>query len=132
MRRHLDDAKLMARSQSIPEDVRQRVVPSLCREAVEAACAEIVRAKAVARGQSAVSVDEQLRGTRNLRRLLALALLDDATEHAALTDELRRLGRDVPSLIVALNAGAHGDYNGSPVTMHERSRDLVVALMQSA
>jgi hypothetical protein len=132
MRRHLDDAKLMAKSQSITEDVRRRVVPSLCREAVEAACAQIVRAKAVARGESAIAVDEQLRGTRNLRSLLAFALLDDAGEHAALNEELQRLGPNVPSLIVALNAGAHGEYGGSAVAMHERTRDLVVRLMQSA
>lgn len=132
MRRHLDNAKLMARSQNITDDVRRRVVPSLCREAVEAACAEIVRTKAVARGQSAASVDEQLRGTRSLRSLLALALLDDAGEHVALNKELQRFGPDVPSLIGALNAGAHGEHVGSPVGIHERTRDLVVGLMQSA
>lgn len=132
MRRHLDDARLMARSQSVPEEVRLRVVPALCREAVEAACAEIVRAKAVARGEPAGSADEQLRATRGLRSLLALALLDDPTEHAALTEHLRRMGPGVPSLVVALNAGAHGGFDGSAVAMHERTRDLVVGLMQSA
>jgi energy-coupling factor transporter ATP-binding protein EcfA2 len=131
MRRHLDEAKVMARSKSITEDVRRRVVPSLCREAVEAACAEIVRSKAIARGQSAASADEQLRATRTLRSLLALALLDDAGEHMALNQELRRLGPDAPALVVALNAGAHGDYGGSAVTMHARTHDLVVGLMQS-
>jgi len=115
----------------VPEEVRLRVVPSLCREAVEAACAEIVRAKAVARGEPAGSADERLRATRGLRSVLALALLDDPKEHAALTEKLRRLGPGVPSLIVALNSGAHGGYDGSAIAMHERTRDLVVALMQS-
>jgi hypothetical protein len=131
VRRHLAEARQMARSTSIPEEVRLRVVPSLCREAVEAACAEIVRAKAVARGEPAASADERLRATRNLRSLLALALLDDPKQHAALTDELRRLGPGVPSLIVALNKGAHGEYDGSPLAMHERTRDLVDALTRS-
>lgn len=132
MRRHLDNAKLMSRSQRVTDDVRRRVVPSLCRDAVEAACSEIVRGKAVARGESASSVDERLRATRNLRSLLALALLDDPDDHAALNSELQRLGSGVPSLVAALNAGAHGEFVGSAVTMHERTRDLVFALMQSA
>ena len=125
MRRHLDNAKLMARSQRVTEEVRRRVVPSLCREAVEAACSEIVRGKAVARGESASSVDERLRATRNLRSLLALALLDDPDDHAALNPELQRLGSGVPSLVAALNAGAHGGFVGSAVDdarAHKRPR----------
>ena len=132
VRRHLDNAKLMARSTAITDEVRQRVVPSLCRDAVEAACAEVVRAQAVAGGRAAADVDDELRATRTLRDQLALALLGDAGEHAALGQALKqRVGPDAPGLVVELNKGAHGEYTGSPAKLYERTYELVHGLMSA-
>ena len=131
MRRHLDDAKRIATSTQVPAEVQQRVVPSLCHDALEAACAELVRTKAVARGRSAHDADEDLGRARSLRDQLSLALLDEPG-HAGLTDALRVVSPDAPSLVHALNAGAHGEYQGSPLKLQERTRELVVDLMQSA
>ena len=81
---------------------------------------------------AADSADERLRATRSLRGQLALALLGDPKDHAGLAEALRGLGPGVPSLVVALNKGAHGGYDGSAIAMHERTRDLVAAFMRSA
>ena len=133
IRRYLDDAKLMAKSADITDEVRQRVVPSLCRDAVEAACAEVVRGKAVADGRPAVEVDDELREVRTLRGQLALALIGDAGAHDALTDALKqRIGPDAPGLVFALNKGAHGEYDGSPLKLQERTREFVFGLMSAA
>lgn len=133
VRRYLDEAKLMAKSEKVPPEVRQRVVPSLCREAVEAVCAEVVRGHGVAAGRRADEVDEELRATTSLRGQLALALLGVAGTQAELNANLGSLvGPDAPSLVVALNAGAHGDYAGSPLQLCERTRELVHAVLAAA
>lgn len=131
--RHLADARHMARSPRIPEEVRRRVVPTLCRGAVEAACAELVRARVVSEGLDAQVADEQLRAAHTLRELLSLALLDGDADHADLTEALRRRGGpDASALVAALNAGAHGGYRDSVLQLQTRTENLVHALMQPA
>lgn len=131
--RHLAGAKRMALSERVPEEVRRRVVPTLCRGAVEAACGQLVRARSVADGQPAGAAEAQLRDARALRDQLCLALLGDASKHDELRDELlRRVGLDGPKVVGELNAGAHGDYGGSLLDLHRRTNDFLVALMQSA
>ena len=132
IRRHLDDAKGLALSDRVPDEVRQRIVPTLCRNAVEAACAEVVRARVVREGKHASAADDQLVEARTLRDHLALALLEDRADHTGLTDEIRRCGgNDGPSLVAALNAGAHGEYAGSLTALQSRTTEFVHALMQS-
>lgn len=83
--RHLDDAKRMACSERVPDEVRQRVVPTLCRGAVEAACAELVRARVATDGLHASDADARLVAARTLRELLVLALVADGEDHTAIT-----------------------------------------------
>lgn len=132
IRRHLDDAKTMAKSERVPQDVKQRVVPTLCRNAFEAACAELYRRRAAHDGVPVQEADERLRDARSLRDQAALALLDDPDAHAELSGELRkRGGADAPALVTTLNAGAHGEYTGSLLELRERTQNVVVSLMQS-
>ncbi|UTI65196.1 AAA family ATPase [Paraconexibacter antarcticus] len=131
--RHLDDARRLMRSNAVPAEVQQRVVPTLCRTAVEAACAELVRARVVADGLDAAAADEQLEAARTLRDLLTLALLGPAGDQADLTEALRREGGpDANGVVGALNAGSHGQYADSVEQLHRRTSDLVRSLMESA
>jgi hypothetical protein len=41
--RYLDDAFALAKTDDLPPDIARRVIPGLCREALEAACMETVR-----------------------------------------------------------------------------------------
>jgi hypothetical protein len=75
---HLHEARTMARSDRVPDGVRQRVVPTLCRGAVEAACADLVRTRAVREGRTVAEADELLDEARTLRHQLALALFGPA------------------------------------------------------
>ncbi len=130
MRRHLDDARSLAKSDKVPAEVRDRVVPALCREAVEAACAEIVRGRAVAAGEPFAEIDERLRGARSLRSQLALALLDDPSEHLQLNASLSSLGGN--ELVAALNKGVHGEWSGDQLALHRKTREFIHALMAAA
>jgi energy-coupling factor transporter ATP-binding protein EcfA2 len=130
---HLKEAKTMALSDRVPDGVRQRVVPTLCRGAVEAACADLVRARAVRDGVSVTQADEQLDEARTLRQQLALTLLGDAGQGDRLRDELVRVGgREAPPLVQALNAGAHGEFTGSVRDLPARTEDFVHALFAAA
>ncbi|WP_354702511.1 hypothetical protein DSM112329_04138 [Paraconexibacter sp. AEG42_29] len=130
--RHLKDARHMALTERIPDEVRQRVVPTLCRGAIEAACAELVRRRVVTDGLHASAADDALADARTLRDHLALALLGDATTHEGLTDVLRtRAGADGPMLVSALNQAVHEAHPGSTLQLQERTSRLVHALMET-
>jgi len=109
VRRHLDDAKRVAANGDMPLDVRARIVPTLCRTAVEARCAELVRERAARTGVGVDDVERRLRGARTLRQALALALFDDV-------ERVRDLGQMLNgaelSLVKLLNGGAHGGIAG--------------------
>ncbi len=128
--RHLDDARRMALSNAVPDEVRQRVVPTLCRGAVEAVCSELARARAVTDGVEADVAEDQLAEARTLREMLTLALLGPEGDQADLTDALRRrCGPDASNVVNALNAGAHGDYRDSVVQLQARTDGFVWNLL---
>jgi energy-coupling factor transporter ATP-binding protein EcfA2 len=130
---HLNEATTMARSERVPSDVRQRVVPTLCRGAVEAACVDLVRARAVRDRRTVADADELLDEARTLRQQLALSLLGDAARTDELRDELVRVaGQQAPSLVGALNAGAHGDFQGPINDLPSRTEDFVHALFAAS
>ncbi|MBA2348940.1 MAG: hypothetical protein H0V81_11660 [Solirubrobacterales bacterium] len=131
MRRHLDDAKHMALAEDIPVEVRQRVVPALCREALEAACAERARERGAAAGTDPRLVDERIREATTLRGQLGLALLDDPSDHQAINGAITQLGADANGAVAALNDGSHGKYQGSPMKLRERTAELVHAVMSA-
>ena len=55
-----------------------KVIPGLCREAIESACYEIIRARRLSRGDSHVSVEDAITEPTTLVSRLALAIFDDA------------------------------------------------------
>lgn len=128
--RHLKDARHMALTDRIPADVRQRVVPTLCRGALEAACAELVRRRVAEDGLGPEEADARLAGARTLKDQLAVALLEDPADREALMPELaRRGGADAPVVVNALNAGAHAAYPGDVLKLRERTHEVVMRLM---
>jgi hypothetical protein len=129
-RRYLDDAKRLARSTEIPADVRARIVPTLCRDAVEAAAAAVVRRRAVRDGASLEAADRDLRDARALRETLALALFGDLGRGGDVGPELkRRLGQPAAALVTELNAGAHGRLDATTLAaLPARTQDLIAGL----
>jgi len=130
---HLADAKTMAKSARFGEGIRQRVVPTLCRGAIEAACADLLRRRAAREGRPVDDVDERLKEAGTLRQRLALAMLGDPSRTDEVREELIRVGGPgAPGLVARLNAGAHGDLDGPVRDLPYETERFVHALFDAA
>jgi hypothetical protein len=122
--RSLKDARAVAMTERLPLEVARRVVPGLCRQAIEAACLDVVRHKRLGRGDPHAAVEEALESATTTKQRLALALFDDAGRAG---DVLRHLnlawGRWAGDCVNAVNRGAHGQYEGDlPHLIRETER----------
>lgn len=107
-RRALDDAFALAKTDTLPAKVANRVVPGLCRLALEAACTEVVRRRRIGRGEPHAAVEQLLEASLKLAPRLALALFDDASAAGRVPDEIeRRWGRSKRDVYFRANRGAH-------------------------
>jgi hypothetical protein len=88
----IDDARAVALTDDLPDDVAGRVVPGFCRAAVEAACMECVRRRRLARGESHDIVEGLLADNARIHPLLALALFDDASRSNDVMPRLQKFG----------------------------------------
>jgi energy-coupling factor transporter ATP-binding protein EcfA2 len=88
--RYLEDALAVAGTAGLPSSAAAEVVPGLCRLAVEASAMEVVRRRRLNRGEAHAEVERALADAGSPRRLLALALFDDAGREGALAERLRR------------------------------------------
>jgi ABC-type lipoprotein export system ATPase subunit len=73
-RRFLDDAFAVAKDSHVPDDVRMRVIPGLCRMAVEAAARDVYMARRFTAGDTRVDVEAAWQETTTTRQRLALAV----------------------------------------------------------
>jgi energy-coupling factor transporter ATP-binding protein EcfA2 len=104
----LDDAMRLVAGDEIPAQVTARVVPGLCRSALEEACFEITRRRRLTRGDSHLSVEEALAGTTTTMTKLALALFDNAGRGGEVYDWLNQhVGYWAPDTVKAVNKGVH-------------------------
>lgn len=76
VKRSLEDAHALVRAE-LPEETVRRVVPGLCRIAIEAQCAEIVWRRRLASGARHEDIEAALRDADRLVTMTALALFDD-------------------------------------------------------
>lgn len=110
---YLDDARAFVRTENVPVGVAERVVPGLCRMAIEAACIEVTRRRRLGRGESRESVEALLGAKRNLVPLLSLALADDPERTGEMWTRLRnKLGPQATDIVKACQGGAHGEFAG--------------------
>ena len=80
VKRYLDDAMTIVRTEDLPDEVQQRLVPGFCRSGVEAACADAVRRRRLKAGAMHQDIEAALEDAETLRKRLALALFDDAAK----------------------------------------------------
>src|SRR6185295_963525 len=67
--RYLEDAFAIAGTAELPSSAAARVVPGLCRLALEAACTEVVRRRRLARGEAHAEVERALTDAGKLESL---------------------------------------------------------------
>lgn len=124
--RYLDDARALARTDNLPSEAARRVIPGLCREALEAACMEAVRRRRLKRGESQASVESLLleRG-RKLNPLVALAIFDDAGRAGEVLARLNKdVSRSAADAFKTCNEGPHLFYDGDTVNLVHESEKL--------
>jgi ABC-type hemin transport system ATPase subunit len=122
----LRDAGALAADGSVPSEVAARVVPGLCRTAVEAALAEAVWRRQLQDGRGHAEIEALLEeaGVR-LTPLAALALTGDSGRGGDVLPRLNSWGRSFAGTYRALNRGAHGAHAGDLDLLIRDTRSLV-------
>ena len=108
----LRDAGALAADPSVPSDVAARVVPGLCRTAVEAAFTEAVWRRDLRAGRGHAEIEAASGGAVRLNLLAALALTGDAAKGGEVLPQLNAWGRRFADTYQALNRGSHSAHAG--------------------
>jgi hypothetical protein len=112
VQRRLRDARTVAMEKELPADVKGRVVPTLCRQAIEAAAIETVRKRRLGRGDKHAAVEADLAGALKLRQVVALALFDDVGRAGDVVPALNKLGTALQRCDKGAHEGDSGDLEG--------------------
>jgi hypothetical protein len=131
IQRSIEDALTVAKTDGLPAEAARRVVPGLCREALEVACQTAIRRRRIGRGEPRADVEALLEKEGKLTGLAALALFDDAGRAG---EAMGRLNKDNPRLADALrwcNAGAHGDAPPGPLIDYVRDAEKLARWLES-
>jgi DNA repair exonuclease SbcCD ATPase subunit len=106
--RHLADALAVANTEGVPVAAARRVIPGLCRMAIEAACTQAVRRRRLARGERHADVEDVLAGCKGTTSYVSLALFDDPQKGGEVMPRLHKESRDLADVLRQCNEGAHG------------------------
>ena len=127
--RYLDDARCLMREERVVTEVRRRVVPGLCRLALDAACVDAIRRVRLAQGARHVDVEALLAQHLKLYPRLALALFNDADRTSDVLGRANGLVAGGANAVTAANKGAHVDVgDGALEDLVRASTGLVAAL----
>ena len=107
--RYLRDARQLARTASLPDDLAAISAIGCCRDAVEIACQRSARRKLRTAGRSIAEVDERLMNARTTMHRVALALMGDEHRSAQVMPTLNRLtgARWAADVLRAVREGTH-------------------------
>jgi hypothetical protein len=129
--RYLADAFAVAKTAGLPAQAAQRVIPGLCRFAVEAACMEAVRRRRLGKGENYAAVEELLaEASHGLTKLAALTLFDDPDRGGDVLGALRKAEPGFPDTFQTLNRGAHGSAGPVPTIDLARSAENLALWMR--
>jgi len=121
----------VAKTTGLPAQAARRVIPGLCRFAVEAACMEAVRRRRLAKGENYAAVEELLAdASHGLTKLVALTLFDDADRGGDVLASLRKAEPTFPDTFQMLNRGAHGAEGPVPTIDLARSAENLALWMR--
>lgn len=105
--RALQDAAALCADDKLPALVAARVVPGLCRVALEAFLVDNIRTRELERGAHHDEVDGMLDQANSLTKKAALALFGDADRGGDVFHQLNTLGRRGGDTYRQLKEGAH-------------------------
>lgn len=131
---YLDDAWGVVKSEKVPAEIVRRVVPGLCRHAVEAACVDASRRKLLAAGTPHADVEALLAGQSTLMQQLAVALFGDPGRSGDVMSTVNsRWGPRAGDTVKVCNRGAHavdGFSAAHAKNLVGDTRDLVDRLLE--
>ncbi|WP_157647883.1 AAA family ATPase [Actinomycetospora chiangmaiensis] len=110
--RHLEDARALAKSDHVPEDLKGEVIASSCRSALEAAAHAAFRRARISRGDDRDEVEARLAAAHTTRAVLTLAVFNDSDRAGELERRLRSAGPGAVDVFYACKEGAHRGYAG--------------------
>jgi ATPase subunit of ABC transporter with duplicated ATPase domains len=123
--RYLDDARALAKDERVTDEVKVRVVPSLCRMAVENRCRGLFYARRIRDGASRRDVERDWEDGRRTRTKIALALgLDDENAVSQWINSGQRRVRAMR----AVGSGSHGKLKGTPLDAVADVKTLIADL----
>ncbi|HET7726542.1 MAG TPA: AAA family ATPase [Candidatus Limnocylindrales bacterium] len=131
VRRNLDDAWAVARSDFVPEEVARQVVPGFCRAAIEAVCVEAVRRRRLGRGESHTAVEERLAEATTVTTYLALALFDHVKRGDDVVDRLKQWGPQFVEAWSAAKSGAHAGHTGGSLEQLVKDTEQLCSRVRS-
>jgi DNA repair exonuclease SbcCD ATPase subunit len=106
--RNIEDAIAVAKTEGLPVAAAKRVIPGLCRVAIEAASTEAVRRRRLARGEGHTDVENLLAGCSGTKTFVSLALFDDPQKVGDVLPRLNKEAREFADVYRMCNEGAHG------------------------
>jgi energy-coupling factor transporter ATP-binding protein EcfA2 len=111
--RYLQDAVAVARTQE-GNPHAARVVPGLCRSAIEAACLRLVRERRLRNGRSHEEIEDEFAEITTVRRWMALALTNDVETGHQVVERIRnRVGVIEAEAFDRVRRGAHEPDTGN-------------------
>ncbi|REJ85093.1 MAG: hypothetical protein DWQ36_14520 [Acidobacteria bacterium] len=114
VQRAFDEAYALIRTEKLPPSARDRVVPGLCRVALEEAALEAFRRRRLGRGEPHLDVQETIEQCDKLLPKVALALFDDPGRAGHVLGHLNNSDlRHQADVLMACNKGSHGGLQGA-------------------
>lgn len=106
--RYLSDAFSLTKTRNLPSEAARRVIPGFCRNAIEAACAEVIRKRRLSKGLSHAEVEQALERA-NTKQFAAMALFDDVQRTDDVLKRLNKERKDFADVFQQCQQGAHED-----------------------
>lgn len=108
VRRYIEDASAIALTKDLPASARARVIPGLCRGALEAAATRVLRRRWLGEGIGRDEVEKRLEDAEKVAQKLALVLFGDAARSGDVLARLNKEKKEYADVLRAANEGAHG------------------------
>ena len=125
----LKDAGDLRRDDKVPAEVARRVVPGLCRTALEAAFTEAFWRRQLRAGLTRAAIEASLAASRRqLTPTAALGLFGAADQGGQVLPTLNRWGSRYADTFQALNRAAHIPYPGDVGQLISDSRQFVAKI----
>lgn len=125
-RRYVKDATALTKDPEVPDEVLVKVLPGLCRMAVEAAARDVFYARRFASGANRATIEESWHSASRTLPKIALALYDNAD---AEINRWRGSKRWRNRVLTICGRGAHEDLRADPRgvadDLHQTVKDLL-------